>query len=38
MLDGADEVSGGTAEFVKLPESELQKTLDEVEAETAAQQ
>ncbi|KQT89282.1 methionine ABC transporter substrate-binding protein [Marmoricola sp. Leaf446] len=38
VLDGADEVSGGTAEFVKLPESELQKTLDEVEAETAAQQ
>ena len=38
VLDGADEVSGGTAEFVKLPQSELQSTLDEVEAETAAQQ
>ena len=36
VLAGADEVSGGTAEFVKLPASKLQSTLDEVEAETAA--
>ncbi|SDR71731.1 D-methionine transport system substrate-binding protein [Nocardioides scoriae] len=36
VLAGADEVSGGTAEFVKLPASTLQSTLDEVEAETAA--
>ena len=38
ILDGADEVSGGTAEFVKVPAAELQKALDKVESETKATQ
>jgi D-methionine transport system substrate-binding protein len=31
-----DEVSGGTAEFVKIPQKDLQKALDKVEADTRA--
>jgi D-methionine transport system substrate-binding protein len=38
VLDGVDEVSGGTAEFVKVPQADLQKALDEVEADTKAHQ
>jgi D-methionine transport system substrate-binding protein len=36
VLDGVDAVSGGTAEFVKVPQEELQKALDKVEADTRA--
>ncbi len=39
MLDGVQDVSGGTAERVKVPQDELQTALDKVpEADTAAQQ
>jgi D-methionine transport system substrate-binding protein len=36
VLDGVDAVAGGTAEFVKVPQEELQKALDDVEADTRA--
>jgi D-methionine transport system substrate-binding protein len=38
ILDGVDEVSGGTAEFLKVPQADLQKALDKVEADTLAKQ
>jgi D-methionine transport system substrate-binding protein len=38
VLDGVQDVSGGTAELVKVPQDELQASLDEVEADTAARQ
>ncbi|WP_210503500.1 MetQ/NlpA family ABC transporter substrate-binding protein [Nocardioides xinjiangensis] len=38
VLDGVQDVSGGTAELVKIPQDELQASLDEVEADTAARQ
>ena len=38
VLDGVQDVSGGTAELVKVPQDELQASLDDVEADTAAQQ
>ena len=38
VLDGVQDVSGGTAELVRVPQDELQASLDEVEADTAAQQ
>lgn len=37
VLDGLQDVSGGTAELVKIPQDDLQASLDEVEADTAAQ-
>src|SRR6478609_9376218 len=37
VLDGVQDVSGGTAELVKVPQDELQASLDDVEADTAAQ-
>ncbi|WP_030484901.1 MetQ/NlpA family ABC transporter substrate-binding protein [Nocardioides aequoreus] len=38
VLDGVDEVSGGTAEFVKVPQAELQEALDKVQADTESRQ
>lgn len=38
VLDGVQDVSGGTAELVKVPQDELQTALDKVEADTEAQQ
>lgn len=38
VLDGVQDVSGGTAELVKVPQEELQASLDEVEADTESQQ
>jgi D-methionine transport system substrate-binding protein len=38
VLDGVQDVSGGTAELVKIPQEDLQASLDDVEADTAAQQ
>jgi D-methionine transport system substrate-binding protein len=38
VLDGVQDVSGGTAELVKVPQEDLQAALDEVEADTEAQQ
>ena len=38
VLDGVQDVSGGTAELVKVPQDELQAALDKVEADTEAQQ
>jgi D-methionine transport system substrate-binding protein len=38
VLDGVQDVSGGTAQLVKIPQDELQSALDEVEADTEAQQ
>jgi D-methionine transport system substrate-binding protein len=38
VLDGVQDVSGGTAELVRVPQDELQASLDEVEADTAARQ
>jgi D-methionine transport system substrate-binding protein len=38
VLDGVQDVSGGTAQLVKTPQDELQSALDKVEADTAAQQ
>ncbi|WP_210439688.1 MetQ/NlpA family ABC transporter substrate-binding protein [Nocardioides xinjiangensis] len=38
VLDGVQDVSGGTAELVKIPQDELQASLDEVEADTEARQ
>lgn len=38
VQDGVQDVSGGTAEMVTIPQDELQTALDEVEADTAAQQ
>lgn len=38
VLDGVQDVSGGTAQLVKVPQEDLQAALDEVEADTAAQQ
>ena len=38
ILDAVDEVSGGTAEFLKVPQADLQKALDKVEADTEAKQ
>ena len=38
VLDGVQDVSGGTAELVKVPQDELQASLDDVEADTAGQQ
>ena len=37
VLDGVQDVSGGTAELVKVPQDDLQASLDDVEADTAAQ-
>ncbi|MET0303062.1 MAG: MetQ/NlpA family ABC transporter substrate-binding protein [Microbacteriaceae bacterium] len=37
VLDGVQETSGGTAEFLKIPASELQDSLATVEDDTAAQ-
>ena len=37
VLDGVQEVSGGTAELVQVPQEDLQAALDDVEADTAAQ-
>ena len=37
VLDGVQDVSGGTAELVKIPQEDLQASLDDVEADTAAQ-
>ena len=37
VLDGVQEVSGGTAELVKVPQRDLQEALADVEADTAAQ-
>ena len=37
VLDGVQDVSGGTAQLVKVPQDELQTALDKVEADTAAQ-
>jgi D-methionine transport system substrate-binding protein len=38
VLDGVQDVSGGTAQLVKVPQDELQTALDKVEADTEAQQ
>lgn len=38
VLDGVQDVSGGTAQLVQIPQDELQASLDDVEADTAAQQ
>lgn len=38
VIDGVNEVSGGTAQFVKIPQADLQAALDKVVADTAAQQ
>ncbi|RYB93627.1 methionine ABC transporter substrate-binding protein [Nocardioides oleivorans] len=38
VLDGVQDVSGGTAELVKIPQADLQASLDDVEADTEAQQ
>ena len=38
VLDGVQDVSGGTAQLVKVPQEDLQAALDEVEADTEAQQ
>lgn len=38
VLDGVQDVSGGTAQLVKIPQDELEASLDDVEADTAAQQ
>jgi D-methionine transport system substrate-binding protein len=38
VLDGVQDVSGGTAQLVKIPQDELQTALDKVEADTAARQ
>ncbi|WP_374454593.1 MetQ/NlpA family ABC transporter substrate-binding protein [Nocardioides sp.] len=38
VLDGVQDVSGGTAQLLTIPQDELQSALDEVEADTAAQQ
>jgi D-methionine transport system substrate-binding protein len=38
VLDGVQDVSGGTAQLVKIPQDELQSALDKVEADTEAQQ
>jgi D-methionine transport system substrate-binding protein len=38
VLDGVQDVSGGTAQLVQIPQDELQSSLDDVEADTAAQQ
>ena len=38
VLDGVQDVSGGTAQLVKIPQDELQSALDDVEADTAARQ
>ncbi len=38
VLDGVDEVSGGTAEFATVPQAELQEALDRVQADTEARQ
>ena len=37
VLDGVQDVSGGTAQLVKIPQDELQSALDKVEADTEAQ-
>ncbi|GAB3247737.1 MetQ/NlpA family ABC transporter substrate-binding protein [Alteromonas gracilis] len=37
VLDGVDDVSGGTAQFLAVPQAELQSSLDDVVADTAAQ-
>lgn len=37
VLDGVDDVSGGTAQFLTVPQAELQSSLDDVVADTAAQ-
>ncbi|MCW2735824.1 MetQ/NlpA family ABC transporter substrate-binding protein [Nocardioides sp.] len=36
VLDGVQDVSGGTAQLVKIPQDELQGALDKVEADTEA--
>ncbi|PUA83112.1 MetQ/NlpA family ABC transporter substrate-binding protein [Nocardioides currus] len=38
VTDGVQDVSGGTAQLVKISQPELQAALDKVEADTAAQQ
>ncbi|NPD04953.1 methionine ABC transporter substrate-binding protein [Nocardioides sp. zg-1308] len=38
VLDGVQDVSGGTAELVQVPQDELQAALDEVVADTEARQ
>lgn len=38
VRDGVSDISGGTAEFIKVPQADLQKTLDKVEADTKANQ
>lgn len=38
VLDGVQDVAGGTAELVKVPQEDLQASLDEVEADTEARQ
>ncbi|WP_026550469.1 MetQ/NlpA family ABC transporter substrate-binding protein [Arthrobacter sp. Br18] len=37
VLDGVQETSGGTAEFLKVPTQELKESLEKVEADTEAQ-
>ena len=38
VLDGVQDVSGGTAELVKIPQEDLQEALDKVVADTEARQ
>ena len=38
VTDGLQEVSGGTAQLVKLPQSELESIYEQTEAETKANQ